>query len=202
MNVIAEGARLVRRFLIVFILFSILCFIVYDSIKAVPDGYVGVETFRVNRLGPLSTAPRALTSGLHLSLPLLTRLHLYNTRVQMLILQVPVGAGKVFQMTAQVRLDPDSAVALHLKRGPDYMLDSIKPWLTELMKGKIFDSRGRMDSPEQQAWLLDTVEQDLSLDGLSLERAFLTRLEHLELGDAGGKAANADEESDTDEDQD
>lgn len=187
-----------KRFLVFLVFIGILGLIVYDSVLAVPDGYIGVATYRIGRLGAISTAPRKLDSGLHLSLPFLTRLHLYSDRVQMLTLQVPVGGGKIFQMTTQVRLDPDSAVAVHLKHGPRYLEDKVKPWLTELMKNKIYETHGNMNTVQQQDLLESAVREDLSLDGLHLERAFLTRLEHLEL--VNDQPATA-EESDTDEDE-
>ena len=186
-----------RKFLIFLILIGLLGFVGYDSIKAVPDGTVGVATYRVSRLGPISAAPRALHSGLHLSLPFVTRLTIYNIRVQILVLQVPLGEGKIFQITAQVRLDPDSAVLVHQKRGPKYIEEQIRPWLTELMKNKIYENRGHQSTDERQDDLLAAVRQDLALDGLVLERAFLTRLEHLELKED----STAVQGSDTDEDQ-
>lgn len=184
-----------RKFLICLILIGVFGFIGYDSVIAVPDGYAGVATYRVSRLGPISTAPRTLRAGLHLSLPLVTRLTLYNLRVQILVLQVPLGEGKIFQMTAQVRLDPDSAVLVHQKRGPQYIKEQIQPWLTELMKNKIYENRGRLSTVERQDDLLSAIRQDLALDGLVLERAFLTRLEHLELKEEPA----AEQGSDTDE---
>jgi len=187
-----------RGFLILLTLISIFCVVVYDSVVAVPDGYVGVTTCRLRRFGPIATAPRTLDPGLHLSLPLLTRLSLYNTRIQMLVLQVPVGEGKIVQMTGQVRIEPDSAVILHQKRGPNYLAE-VRPWLTEIFKGKISEAHGRLGSPEIRQDILDTVEQALAADGIAFDRPpFLTLLEHLSLN----LDPPTEEESDTDEDAD
>lgn len=188
-----------RRFLIVLILLALLGFVVYDSIIDVPDGYAGVSTFRRSHLGRISTAPRILPPGLHLSLPLLTRMQLYNTRIQVILIDVPIAAGQTFRLTAQVRLDPDSAVVVHHRLGPNYLQDPpIRSALTALMQNEIFATHGKISSSESQEQLLSAISGELSRKGLILEEAILTRLERLDLKEE----TPAVEESDTDEDQD
>ena len=189
-----------RRFLILVFLLCVLGFLVYDSVIAVPDGSVGVITFQRSRLGPISTRPRTLDPGLHLSLPLLTRLQLYNTRVQMLVLNATVGDGTTFRLTAQVRLDPDSAVEVHQRLGPNYLQDQISKTVTALIENEIYDKTGgNLVSAESQQKLLNAVGVTLARDGFYVDQAILTRLDRMEIRE---ETHADDRESDTDEDTD
>lgn len=190
-----------QRFLVFLILFALLCLVVYDSVVAVPEGYTGVATIRVRRLAPLLGSPQNLDPGLSLSLPFVTTLQLYSTRVHMLYVDVPIPDRKIFRLTAQVRLNSDSAVLLHQRIGPNYLNDVMKPTLRAVMEKEIYAGHGNMSMAENQQQLLDAVAHVLALDGLTLDRAILTRLEHLELKDEQSTSESG-EESDTDEEAD
>ena len=187
-----------QRFIVFLILVALLSVIVYDSVVSVPDGYAGIASIRIRRLAPILGSPRTLEPGLHLSLPFFTGLQLYSTRVQMLYIDVPVENKKIFRLTAQVRLDSDSAAAVHSRLGPNYLQEVMKPTLRAIIEKQIYAGRGNLSLSESQQQLLDAVRQTLALDGLALDQAILTRLEDIDLKDAQPD----DGESDTDEDRD
>ena len=185
------------KFFVFLILLGVLAFAVYDSIIDVPDGSVGVVTFRRAHLGPIPTSPRILQPGLHLTLPVLARYQTYNTRLQTILLDVPIAPGNTFRLTAQVRLDPDSAVYVHMRLGPSYLKEyPIRLSLTAYMQNEIYATRGDILDANSQQRLLQTITSEFARNGLILDEAILTRLGKIDL-----KPEHRDtSESDTDED--
>lgn len=173
-------------------------YLVYDSVLAIPDGAVGLTTSRIQNLGPIPTAPRILGPGLHAGIPVITHLKLYNTRVQIMVLDVPVGNGAKFRLTAQARLDPDSVVVVDRRMGQNYMKEVIVPTLSAVMEKEIYASRGDLVSGESQQKILDAVRTAMSLDGLTLDQAVLTHIERLEFNSKPPADSSADESDDQD----
>lgn len=182
-----------RRFIAVLILLGIFALVVRGSLVPIPDGNLGVATSAFPDLKLVPTAPRALLPGVHLALPYMTRLQLYNTRVRMMSLHVPAGPGKFYDLTAQIHISSDSAVDLHVKLGPNYLDNAIRPTLQALLKDEIYEGASKSSGVSEER-LRAEMTQMLSKNGMVLDEMILTLI--------GNAAANENGESETDEDTD
>ena len=179
-----------RGYLIFFLFIVIVTSLGYYSLIHIPDGHVGIVTVTIPTAGSVTVAPRMVRSGLHLSWPWVSSVRLYSTRAQMLNADVPSSKG-AFRLTAQVRLDPDSALAVHDRLGPSYLRKVISPTVSALVEKEIDLAGETIDSPAAHQRLREALATELSLDGLHLDEAILRRTN-----------ADADGESDAEPDSD
>lgn len=177
-------------FLILILLIGLVGGVTYLSLAPVPEGQVGIATLAIPSFGSAPRPVRLLTPGLHFTCPGVTHVRLYNTRVQMLYVDVPLNTGSTFRLTAQVRLDSDSAVSIHQRLGPGYLREVVRPTLSAILERELYASGGAVDDPIIQDRIRDTLRQSLSIEGLHLDEAVLTRFDRVTL---------IDERSDTDE---
>jgi len=184
-----------RRFFLFLILLALLAGVVYSSIAAVPDGSVGILSMRIPPPRFFKLSP-SLSPGLHLVLPVVTRVHLYSIRVRMLSLDVPIDGGKKFRLTAQVRLDPDSAPAIHRRLGPNYLDDVTRPTVQAILEREVYRAGGDVSHPEHQQQIYSAIAGALASDGLWLDQAILARLEMVHLTEEEFDSSDTDPSSD------
>lgn len=171
------------RFMIILFLAVVVCLGAYYSVVFIPDGKVGVLVCHAPNLNRLCPPSHSLMPGIHLTRPFVSQLRLYDTRMQILLIDVPLGGTRTARFTAQVRLNSDSAVWVDRNMGQSYMHDKVRPHAAAVLEKESYRLDGCIVSEDGQQQVIRAIGEALSRDGVFLDEAVLTRLEKLEFSD-------------------
>lgn len=188
-----EGVQAVRRFVLIVVLLGIGYLFVQASFIDIPDGHVGVATNRFPGLRAVYFSARSMPPGVHLSIPFLSRIHLYSTRLRILTLDVEKDDVTRYRMSAQIRLIPDSSVLVHDRLGPDYLSVSLGPLLSAHLQDEVFSvAAGVVGAGAEH--LKQSLDGVLARNGFILEGVLVTQIGRADASDDKETGPDEDEE--------